>query len=626
VLTKLFEPGYIGKMKLKNRIIMPTMATWYANIWGEVTDTMINFYSRRAKGGAGLITMEGILSIPPEKPVRMLTLNVSPMPINNPKFFELTEAVHAFDGKIAAELAPVPVMALLARQSFDKFSTEDIEKIVKGFGMVAMMAKSVGFDAIEIASAVMMEYFWSPHLNKRTDKYGGDLDGRLRFTQEIIQSARGAVGADFPILFRFSIEQYIKGGRELKDSQIIAKKLEEWGVDAIHTMAGSEMSTHRDIMPLYLPKAATAHLAEGIKKVVKIPVIASGRLGDPATAEAVLREGRADFVSIGRGLIADPDLPRKAHAGKLNEIRKCISCNVGCYENTKNFLPLRCTINPVAGREGLYDELKPAEKIKKVVVVGAGPGGMEAARVAALRGHRVTLYEKTAELGGGQFKLSMMPPHKEELRNIIDYYSAQFKNLRNLKLALGVEATSELIKKQLPDAVIIATGAQPIVPNIPGVSGSNVTGFSDVLLGKVSVGDRVAVVGGGAIGCETANFIAAKGKKVTVIEMLHEVAINVEPLTKVCLLQELAERKVEILTDTKTEEITSGGVRTVDKSGKKMLLEVDTVVIAVGTKPVNALENELWGEVDELYTIGDAKEPRKMINAIHEGFEAANRL
>jgi len=366
------------------------------------------------------------------------------------------------------------------------------------------------------------------------------------------------------------------------------------------------------------------HLAEAIREVVGIPVIVPGRLGDPELAEKVLEEGKADFVALGRPLIADPDWPNKVAEGHIEDVRKCLSCNT-CLGTIFSGRPLRCAVNAEAGREGKL-KIEPSDKVKKVMVVGAGPAGMEAARVAGLRGHKVALYEKTNELGGGQLKLAMTPPHKEELRYIVDYYSAQFRKLDNVKVEFGKEVNAELVEKEDPDVVVIATGGRALVPKIPGVKKENVVTAHDVLAGKAKVGEKVIVAGGGLVGCETANFLAAQEKKVTIIEMLDEIANDVEPITRGVLLQELAEKGVETLTQMKIDEITDEGVVVIDKKQNRKLFKSDTIVLALGAESVNMLQKELEGKVPELYVIGDSREPGKIVNAIHDGYHVANMI
>ncbi len=288
---------------------------------------------------------------------------------------------------------------------------------------------------------------------------------------------------------------------------------------------------------------------------------------------------------------------------------------------------MRCAVNPVTGRERDYDVIKPAEKVKRVMVIGAGPAGMEAARVAGVKGHNVTLYEKTNELGGGQLKLASTPPHKEVFKQIPEYYSTMFEKLnKNVKVELGKEVTASDVVREKPDAVIVATGGSPLVPDFAGTDRKNVVTNSDILSGKAKVGDRVVVVGGRLIGCETANFLAAQNKKVTIVEMHDDAGTDIEWRTWIALREELSQGKVRILTETRVDAVVDEGVMIVDKAGHRTLLEADTVVLSIGVKPNNELAKELAGKVAEICTIGDASEPGRIIDAVHRGFITAYKL
>jgi len=653
--TKLFDPGRIGTMELKNRIVMPPMCTRYCGPWGEVTDALIEWYVRRARGGAGLIAVEVAHTATAIETLRYTTRMLrADDDCYFPGLFQLAEAVHDAGAKIALQLqvgtgiraasgpwnplgreymeeetqvaaskVPSPILGRRVRE----LTVPEIEKMVELTGHAARRSKQVGFDAIEINAhgGYLISGFMSPYFNRRRDQYGNNLDGRLRFLLEIIDSVRENVGPAFPLIVKYAVEEAIEGGRDVQEGQLVAERLQRRGVDAISVSIGTVGAKIGAMAPMYFPEGFMVHLAEALKKVVKIPLILSGRLGNPVLAEQVLREEKADFIGLGRPLIADPDWPKKLFEGRRKEIRRCLSCNECTKVTIMNKGPLRCAVNAVAGREREYETIKPTPRAKKVVIVGAGPAGMEAARVAALRGHKVTLFEKTNELGGGQLRLAATPPHKEELRYIVDYYSEIFKQLNNIRVNLGKEVVAQDILAENPDVVIVATGAEPLIPIIPGVDEANVVTFFDVLAAKKNIGGTVAVIGGGSIGCETANFLANQGKQVTIVEMLDSVATDMESRVWLALRNELAKSKVQILTGARLHAISNGGAIIIDKGGGETLLKTDTIILACGRKPIKTLAKEL-SKVKELYTIGDAKEPRNIRNAIGEGYTLAYQI
>jgi len=504
---------------------------------------------------------------------------------------------------------------------------DQIRQTVEMFGRAAARVKRVGFDAIELHGHFhsIAGCFLSPLLNKRTDKYGGTFEKRLRFVLEIIEAMRANVGEGFPLLVKYSIDECVPGGRDLDEGLKIACRLEQAGVDGIVVSQGQIGSRSIPYAPLYWPAGYMVPLAEALKKTVKIPVVVGGRLGNPKLAEQVLMDGKADFIYLGRPLICDPELPNKIREGRSSEIRHCLADN-WCFE-VFGKAEMRCTLNPVAGREHLCSELKPAKTPKKIVIVGAGPAGMEAARVAGLRGHHVVLYEKTKQLGGGELKLAAGPSHKEGFLGVADYYASQFAKLPNVQLKLGKEATAAALIRAKADVVIIATGGKALVPKIKGVELPTVTTAFAVLGGEGKIeGKRVVVCGGNAVGCETAEVLAKRGNRVTLVEMLDRVGIDIEPVCMLALSGEMAACEVEILTGNKVIAISKKGVTVVDKQGKERILPADRVVLALGVVPVNDLMPQLAGKVPALYTIGDASRPAKIHDAIAAGFDLAARL
>jgi len=646
---KLLEPGMIGNLQIKNRMIMASMGTRLAGIWGEITDSCLEWYITRARGGVGMVTVEASHVAANLFPVR----GVVRMPRVDddcycPGLYTLAEAVHNADSKISIQLsvgraasagslwtpglsdiqpaagkAPSAITFPDGNQP-QEMSLQEIQQTVQMYGKAATRLKKVGFDAVELHAHFhsIPGCFMSPLFNKRTDQYGGSFENRLRFILEIVSCIRQNVGIGFPILVKYSINEFISGGRDLKEGVSIARRLQENGVDGIVVSQGQAGSQQVPYAPLYWPPGYMVPLAEALKKEITIPVIAGGRLGDPILAEQVLTSGKADFISLGRPLIADPDLPRKVIQGKTSTIRFCIADN-WCFEIFGK-AEMRCTLNVAAGQELRYGEIKPADVAKKVLIVGAGPAGMEAARVAGLRGHQVWLYEKGTSLGDGQLRLAAVAKHKEIFNSIASYYTEIYKEMPNVTVSLGQEVTSENILKMKPDTVIIATGGKALVPSMPGVNRKNVITAFEVLSGRINIENKnVVICGGNAVGCETASFLASKGNSVSIVEVLHNVGTDIEPVSLAALLEELKQFQVKILTGRKVESFTDAGVQVVDKTGIRTFLPMDYAVLALGVSPVNELAAALQGKVPEVYVVGDARKPGKIHDAITDGFMIA---
>lgn len=647
-LEKLFEPIRIGKLELRNRIVMAPINSHLGTELGGVNDRLIDYYVERAKGGVGLIISDAMCI---DWPVGKA--GTSPLRIDEWKYVDglhdLAEAVHQYGTKLAAQLhhagrqnsvavctegqelvAPSAIPCLPTGFDMPRALTiKEIEELVNKFVLAAQRAKAADFDSVEIhgAHGYLITQFMSPHTNKRTDEYGGDFDGRMKFPLKIVEGIRAAVGRDFPILFRMCADEYIEGGLTLEDNKLIAQRLKAAGVDALDVTSGiyeSPPAWHAWIYPIYdMPSGCRVYLAEEIKKVVDIPVIASGKLGDPVLAEEVLKDDKADLVGIGRALLVDPELPKKASEGRLDDIRPCLYCDEVCVGGLSHLWHIGCQVNSALGREREY-QIKPAEKAKRVVIVGGGPAGMEAARVAALRGHNVTLYEKEERLGG-QLIPASVPQFKHPVKEQTRYLENQIRKL-GVKVELGKEATLELVKELKPDVVILATGATHLIPDIPGVKGGNIATASEILLGKGEAGEKVAIVGGGEVGSELAWFLAGQGKKVTIIEMLDAVAMDMNLFSRFYLLNKLTELGVETAIGMTAVEVTNKGVVAVDVSGNRRVIEADTVALAVGFRSNNELEQKLRGEVPELYTIGDCVRLGKIMGAIHGGSRVARQI
>jgi len=643
-MMRLFEPGRIGKLTLKNRIVMAAMGNRLIELDGRLSQRGIDYYVARAKGGTGLIiTCPTCTRQIEQLPFSPLTdALVVDSKIYASRLNELAEAVHDYGAKVALQfmpgmgrnvhteilksagaVAPSPLPAshdpsITARE----LTTQEVERLAQAFQSSAEVARGAGIDAIEINAhmGLLCDEFLTALWNKRSDKYGGDLDGRLRFLLEIIKSIRKGAGADIPIIVKYGLTHYLAGGREIDEGLEVARRLEAAGVDALDIDAGCYETLYWAKPTTYSPPGCLVRLAEMVKNVVNVPVITVGKLGYPELAERVLQEGKADFVALGRALLADPEWANKVREGRLEDIRPCIGDHEGCNGRINDGKSISCTVNPTAGMEREL-AISSADKKKSVLVVGGGPGGMEAARIAALRGHNVTLCEKDNALGGNLIPASV-PDFKHDYRRLTNYLSTQTKKL-GVQIKLATEATQQVIQEMKPEVVFIATGSIPIIPEIPGVHKEKVVTAIDVLLGRKKAGESVVVLGGGSIGCETALYLAQQGKRLTIVEVLDSVASNMFTVNRMHLLKLLADTDVRILTGTKVLEIADEGVTIVGKDGKRNTLEADTVVLAVGFKSNYSLLEALKEKVPEVYAIGDCVEPRKVLNAIREGFRLA---
>jgi 2,4-dienoyl-CoA reductase-like NADH-dependent reductase (Old Yellow Enzyme family)/thioredoxin reductase len=639
----LFQSLKIGSLSLKNRLVVPPMGTGFASGDGNVTDRLINYHEARAKGGFALITMEvtAVDGIEGKGSAHQLSIFDDRF---IPGFKRLVERVHDAGAKVGVQLyhpgrvtlpayigglqpvGPSSVPDPIWRQDTRELTIQDIARLVESFAQGARRAKEAGFDIVELhgAHGYLISQFMSGYANKRTDEYGGGFEGFIRFPVEIIRRVRQMVGPDFPVFFRISGDELVPMGRTVAESIEMAKRLVQEGVNVIDVSIGVMESSAVTSAPPDMEQGFNAKMAAAFKKALPIPIIAVGRINEPDIADEIVSSGKADLIAIGRQSLTDPEWPNKTAEGRKNDIVKCISCNEGCIEGLVIWRRsmITCVQNLALGKEDEYASPR-ASKRKKVLIAGGGPAGLEAARTAALWGHEVILYEKDKALGG-QVNIAVIPPKK-------DIYSevtlSRVKAITELGVEIhpGEELTPEIVKQIAPDVLIIATGSKPLVPKISGIGQKNVITAAEALRGT-NVGDRVVVVGGGLVGCETSDYLAQQGKEVTVVEMLRHTARDIGPAARYFLRRRLAEKGIKILTSTTVEEIVEGGVKVNSGEGSRFLGPTDTVVIATGAESVNELGPAVAGIVPEVYVIGDAASPGKIMAAVEQAAELARKL
>lgn len=637
-MKKILEPIKINGMELRNRMIVSAMVTGYANVDGTASEKYIAYHEAKAKGGWGLIITEDYIISPTAGASAPLPALYDDSQIASHQ--QLTQRVHQAGGKIAAQLyhagretvstvtgvqpvAPSAIQDPTMPEQPRALTVEEILEIEDQFAAAAWRAKQAGFDAIEIhgAHGYLVNQFVSPFSNKRVDHYGGSLRNRARFALEIVEKIRKMVGPAYPILYRMSVQEYIEGGLALEEAKAFAQMLEAAGVDMLHCSQGVYTSIETVVPPFGVTRGAFVENAAAIKSVVRIPVSAVGRINDPDLAEAILCSGKADLVTMARASLADPEMPNKVRDDRYDEISRCIGCLQGCLANSNAGTgKVRCLVNPMTGMEDEYC-LKPTEKKKTVWIAGGGVAGCEAAIVAARRGHQVTVFEKSGRLGG-QWIAAAVPMNKTEFTTFVIWQQNQLQQL-GVTIKLNCEVTVELVQQGNPDALIVATGSNPVIPSIPGIDGPQVVLAQDVLLGDVEAGQRVVVIGGGLVGAETADFLACHGKKVCIVEMMEELMRDGEPAPKAMLLKRLAQNHVTVYTATKVTGIEEHAVVGEKDGAEICIADVDTVIVAIGVRSNKALEKHLAGKYQgEIIAVGDAKNAKNGYLGIQEGFEA----
>ncbi len=634
----LFSTGKIGSLVLKNRVVMPGMSTNLASSNGEVTDHQIRYYEERAKGGVGLIITE-FTTIDYEYgkgAINQLRIDKDGFVSG---FHRLANTVHKYGAKIFVQLhhagresnsaltegrqivAPSPVMCKAVGEEPRELTTQEVKELIKKFIQSAYRCKVAGIDGVELhgAHGYLINQFLSPQTNLRTDEYGGSFENRMRFLEEIVVGIKKQCGEEYPVTVRLSVDEFDEDGIDVTLSKKISRYLENIGVDGLHASCGNYNSMETIIESPLFEQGWRVYLAEEIKKEVHIPVIAVGAIREPKFVESILADGKADFVAIGRGHIAEPEWVRKVSEGREKEIRMCVSCLHCSY--TKGHI--ECSINARAGRELEFEEFKKIEDQRLIVIVGGGPGGMEAARVLTEKGYNVTLYEKNNKLGG-QLNLVTDPVYKKKMNWYVDYLTNEMKRL-HVDVRLNTEATVEEIQALQPFAVLLVTGSTPFMPNIEGIDSANVCHYEDIRqANKIFNDSKIVVVGSGMICHSTARRLAEAGNHVTFIEIPTKTGSKIGSQTRLRLLEKLKKDHVEIITGHKVCEILPNTLKVEDEKSKiQKEIEVDQVVIAMGVQAYNPLEESLRKHFKDVFVIGDAAGYASLAEAVRGGFETA---
>ena len=646
-LENLFSPVRIGRRQVKNRIVMAPMGANFEAVDGSVTEALIDYFEARARGEVGLIISPFTMV---NKEQRMGTLGIFSDRFI-PGMSRLSERVQSFGAKFLLQIAhpggkamreftgkrPVapsgihsPIYPELPRE----LTREEIEKLIEEFVQAARRAKEAGFNGVEVhgAHTYLIGQFISPHTNKREDEYGGDLERRMKFPSDIVKDVRKTCGEDFIIGFKFSAHEHLEEGVDDDLARKIAQHMEKEGVHYVHVAATSSTipgfleCDFPSVPSIYSPPGGLVQLAQNVKKAVDIPVIATGGITDPEYAEKILKEKKADLVAIGRALIADAEWALKARRG--TEVKYCIKCNI-CHKKLFSKNRLKCTVNPAAGEERRF-EIRKTLSPKKVVIVGAGPAGMEAALVASQIGHNVVLYEEKDTLGG-KMVFASIPQFKSEIGKLLEYYEASLEKSKvEVRLGQKINTLDELSTEN-PEVIIVAVGADPLVPEIPGIGKEKVLTVVELFENKgLEIGKEVVVLGGGLIGCEVSWYLASQGRSVKVVDILSrdEILQDEHPTNRSMLIRSMEKEGVKILGKREVARIEEEGAVVKRENGREEFLPADNIVLATGFRPKTNLRNALSRASlnAEVYFVGDCVEPRKLYEAIHEGYYVAWKI
>ena len=651
----LGETLQIGRLTVKNRFCMAPIGGGQHHLpGGGLKDETIQYLVERAKGGFGLIFTGAIAADSTVDPYT----GVGPAILQNPDAFkmtatELNERAGAYGTKIFAQITmglgrnypnlPAPSSVHVFRHPGEvspELTRDQIKSKIDSVVQSAKIAKDSGFSGVEVHSihwGYLLDQFALAMMNHRTDEYGGSLENRMRAAKEILEGIKQECGRDFPVSMRLGLKTFVKGfeqasltgeeeaGRTLEEGVAIAKLLESYGYDCLSVDTGIYDSFYYACPPMYMPKGYAVELAAEAKKAVNIPILAGGRMNDAGIAEAAIRDGKIDAVVLGRAALADPEYPNKVLTGHTEKIRPCIACNQGCITRLQQGKQPTCAVNPAAMREVRY-ALRPCVQPKKIVVIGGGVAGMEAARTAAMRGHKVSLYEKSGQLGG-----NLIPggshSFKKEVRKLNAWYLNELEHLP-VELHLGEEATVEQVRDMAADVVVLATGSVPVMPKVPGIEDEKVIGCMEAFAHPEKVGRKVVVVGGGLVGCEMALDYAQAGKEVTVVEALPKIlsAGIPSPIPNGQMIPDLFEHHhVTVLENHKLSAVRGGKV-ILENEGQEKTLDADSIVIAVGFRPAPSMAQELQGCGSVVYEIGDGQQVSTILHAVWDGYEVGNNI